>query len=72
MASLEEITSDVRDHMEEEDPPISSDATDLAEHSRMVGGVLIEQPMSGSLPFPDYRYLCKRYFSLQYLPGYFC
>jgi hypothetical protein len=35
----------------------SSAATDLAGHSRVIGGILVEQPISGNnLPLPDYRY----------------
>lgn len=53
-----DLANDIKEDIEEDEeeaPPISSAATDLAERSRDIGGVLIEQPMSNTVPFPDHR-----------------
>ena len=53
LMSHDDIRNDI---MEAEDSLPSSAETDLADHSRVVGGILVEQLVSGNLPFPDYRY----------------
>ena len=54
--SHDDLKSDIIEVEEDSLPISSSAATDLAEHSRVVGGVIVEQPVSGTLPLPDKRY----------------
>lgn len=54
--SRDDLTDDILE-AENLHSHISSSATDLADHSRVVGGILVEQPVSGNLPYADYGYI---------------